>query len=58
MHDFKAAFTQILNAIDKLIQASKGPDDNINKSESNHLALERAFEKLEQRFKKLEQIKL
>ena len=53
---FKAAFTQILNVIDKLIQASKGPDNKINKSESNRLALERAFEKLEQRFEKLEKI--
>ena len=53
---FKAAFTQILNVIDKLIQASKGPDNKINKSESNRLALERAFEKLEQRFEKLERI--
>ena len=35
---FKAAFTQILNVIDKLIQASKGPDNKINKSESNRLA--------------------
>ena len=43
---FKAAFTQILNVIDKLIQASKGPDNKIDWSESNHLALERAFEKL------------
>ena len=53
---FKAAFTQILNIIDKLIQASKGADGKINKSESNRLALERAFEKLEQRFEKLEKI--
>ena len=53
---FKAAFTQILNVIDKLIQASKGPDNKINRSESNRLALERAFEKLEQRFEKLERI--
>ena len=45
---FKAAFTQILNVIDKLIQSSKGPNDRVNKSESNRLALERAFEKLEQ----------
>ena len=51
---FKAAFTQILNIIDRLIQASKGPDNKIDKSESKRLALERAFEKLEQRYEKLE----
>ena len=53
---FKAAFTQILNVIDKLIQSSKGPNDRVNKSESNRLALERAFEKLEQRYEKLEKV--
>ena len=53
---FKAAFTQILNVIDKLIQASKGPDNKINKSESNRLTLDRAFEKLEQRYEKLEKV--
>ena len=53
---FKAAFTQILNIIDRLIQASKGPDNKIDKSESNRLALERAFEKLEQRYEKLEKV--
>ena len=53
---FKAAFTQILNVIDKLIQASTGPDNKINKSESNRLAIERAFEKLEQRYEKLERV--
>ena len=53
---YKAAFTQILNVIDKLIQASKGPDNKINKSESNRLTLDRAFEKLEQRYEKLEKV--
>ena len=53
---FKAAFTQILNVIDKLIQASTGPDNKINKSESNRLAIERAFEKLELRYEKLEKV--
>ena len=53
---FKAAFTQILNVIDKLIQASTGPDNKINKSESNRLTIERAFEKLEQRYEKLERV--
>ena len=52
----RAAFTQILNVIDKLIQASKGPDNKINKSESNRLTIERAFEKLEQRYEKLEKV--
>ena len=53
---FKAAFTQILNVIDKLMQASTGPDNKINKSESNRLTIERAFEKLEQRYEKLEKV--
>ena len=53
---FKAAFTQIRNVIDKLIQASTGPDNKINKSESNRLAIERAFEKLELRYEKLEKV--
>ena len=52
----RAAFTQILNVIDKLIQASLGPKDKINKSESNRLSIERAFDKLEQRYEKLEKV--
>ena len=39
-----------------MIQASTGPDNKINKSESNRLAIERAFEKLELRYEKLEKV--
>ena len=53
---YKAAFTQILNVIDRLIQSAKGADNKIDKSESTRLALERAFEKLEQRYEKLEKV--
>ena len=53
---FKAAFTQILNVVDKLIQASLGPNNKINRSESNRLTIERAFDKLEQRYEKLEKV--
>ena len=53
---YKAAFTQILNVIDRLIQAAKGADNKIDKSEGTRLALERAFEKLEHRYEKLEKV--
>ena len=53
---YKAAFTQILNVIDRLIQAAKGTDNKIDKSEGTRLALERAFEKLEHRYEKLEKV--
>ena len=55
-HGLKAAFTQILNVIDKSIQASLGPNNKINRSESNRLTIERAFDKLEQRYEKLEKV--
>ena len=53
---YKAAFTQILNVIDRLTQAAKGADNKIDKSEGTRLALERAFEKLEHRYEKLEKV--
>ena len=46
----------MLNVIDRLIQSAKGADNKIDKSESTRLALERAFEKLEQRYEKLEKV--
>ena len=36
---YKAAFTQILNVIDRLIQAAKGAANKIDKSEGTLLAL-------------------
>ena len=52
----RASLTAILNIIDRLITASKGADNRINRSESNRLAIERAFEKLEQRYDKLDRL--
>ena len=49
----RAAFTEILNIIDRLITASRGADNRINRSEDNRLAIQRAFEKLEQRYEKI-----
>ena len=34
---FNAAFTEILNIIDRLITASKGADNKVNRSEDNRL---------------------
>ena len=53
---YKAAFTGILNIIDRLITASQGADNRINRSEDNRLAIERAFEKLEHRYVMLEKV--
>ena len=53
---FRAAFTEILNIIDRLITDSKGTDNRINRSEDNRLALQRAFEKLELRYEKLQKL--
>ena len=53
---FRAAFTEILNIIDRLITASQGPGNRINRSEDNRLALQRAFEKLELRYEKLQKL--
>ena len=51
---FRAAFTEILNIIDRLITASTGADKRVNKSEDNKVSLLRAFEKLEKRYEKLQ----
>ena len=53
---FRAAFTEILNIIDRLITASRGTDNRINRSEDNRLAIQRAFEKLEHRYEKLQRL--
>ena len=52
----RAAFTEILNIIDRLITASRGADNRINRSEDNRLAIQRAFEKLEQRYEKIQRL--
>ena len=41
----RSTFTEILNIIDRLITASRGADNRINKSEDNKVSLLRAFEK-------------
>ena len=53
---FRAAFTEILNITDRLITASQGADNRINRSEDNRLALQRALEKLELRYEKLQKL--
>ena len=53
---FRAAFTEILNIIDRLITASQGADNRINRSEDNRMAIQRAFEKLELRYEKLQKL--
>ena len=53
---FKAAFTEILNIIDRLITASTGADNKVNRSEDNRLAIQRAFEKLELRYEMIQKL--
>ena len=53
---FRSAFTEILNIIDRLITASQGADNRINRSEDNRLAIQRAFEKLELRYEKIQKL--
>ena len=53
---YRAAFTEIQNIIDRLITASRGPDNKLNRSEDNRFALQRASEKLEQRYEKLQKL--
>ena len=52
----RSTFTEILNIIDRLITASRGADNRINKSEDNKVSLLRAFEKLEKRYDKLQRL--
>ena len=49
----KAAFTEYINIVDRLMKASQGDENRINKSEDNRIAIQRAFEKLELRYDKL-----
>ena len=50
----RAALTEICNVIDTLIDSSYGADDKVDRSEGNRLALQRASEKLEARYEKLQ----
>ena len=53
---YRAAFTEIQNIIDRLVTASRGPDNKLNRSEDNRFALQRASEKLELRYEKLQKL--
>ena len=52
----KAAFTEYINIVDRLMKASQGDENRINKSEDNRIAIQRAFEKLELRYEKLQKL--
>ena len=51
---FRASFTSIVNSINNLITASRGTNGTVNKSQANKDALQRAREKLEIRYEKLQ----
>ena len=53
---FLAAFTEIKNIIDNLITASRGDNGAVDKSEANRNALQRAREKLEIRYEKIQRM--
>ena len=53
---FRAALTEIKNNITNLINASRGAAGELDKSEANRNALQRAREKLEIRYEKLQRI--
>ena len=51
---YRASFTSIVNSINNLITASRGENGAIDKSQGNKEALQRAREKLEIRYEKLQ----
>ena len=51
---FRASFTSIVNSINNLITASRGTNGTVNRSQANKDALQRAREKLEVRYEKLQ----
>ena len=53
---FRAAFTEIENIITSLITATRGADGALDRSEANRNALQRAREKLEIRYEKLQRL--
>ena len=53
---FRGAFTEINNVIDMLIESSYGAEDKVDRSEGNRSALQRASEKLEVRYEKIQRL--
>ena len=53
---FRAAFTEIENIITTLITATRGADGALDRSEAKRNALQRAQEKLETRYEKLQRL--
>ena len=51
---FRSSFTSIVNSINNLITASRGTNGTVNRSQANKNALQRAREKLEVRYEKLQ----
>ena len=51
---FRASFTSIVNSTNNLITASRGDNGAVDKSQANKDALQRAREKLEVRYEKLQ----
>ena len=50
----KAAFKEYINIVDRLMKASLGDENRINKNEDNRIAIQHAFEKLKLRYDKLQ----
>ena len=53
---FRAALTEINNVIDMLIESSYGAEDKVDRSEGKRSALQRASEKLEVRYEKIQRL--
>ena len=53
---YRSAFTEILNNIGHLIDATRGANGALDRSESNKFALQRARDKLESRYEKLQRL--
>ena len=53
---FRAAFTEIENIVTNLITATRGADGALDRSEANRNAIQRAREKLETRYEKLQRL--
>ena len=46
---FRAAFTEIINVIDRLVASSRGPDNKVDKSKDKRLEIQRHTLQLEKR---------
>ena len=53
---FRAAFTEIINVIDRLVASSRGPDNKVDKSEDKRLAIQRHSLQLDKRYEKLQKL--